>query len=93
MKKVKTDFSGIWPLVEEYELREKAKKMGYVLQKDNSKTEKMIAVIREFANATNNLRCFLFSTFIIVSDWSVVFSIIATFELLRSVYAFFNKRK
>ncbi|MBR6446001.1 MAG: hypothetical protein IKS94_06200 [Prevotella sp.] len=93
MKKVKTDFSGIWTLVEEYELREKAKIMGYVLRKDYSKTEKLIKVIRDFANVTNNLRCFLLSTFIVVSDWSVAFRIIATFELLRSVYTKFNMRK
>lgn len=93
MEKIKVDFSGIWPLVEEYELRELAKKLGYTLQKKKSKSEKLVIVIKEFAKATNNLRYFLFSTFIVASDWSMVISIIGTFVTLQSVYAIFNKRK
>ena len=93
MEKIKVDFSGIWPLVEEYELRESAKKLGYTLQKDMSKSEKLVMVIREFAKATNNLRCFLFSTFIVASDWNIGISIIVTFVTLQSAYTIFNKRK
>jgi hypothetical protein len=93
MKKTKVDFSGIWPLVEEYELREKAKKLGYTLQKDTSKSEKLVIVIKEFAKATNNLRYFLFSTFIVASNWSIVIDIIGTFVILHSVYAIYYKRK
>ena len=93
MEKIKVDFSGIWPLVEEYELRESAKKLGYTLQKDTSKSEKLVMVIREFAKATNNLRCFLFSTFIVASNWSIVIDIIGTFVILHSVYAIYYRRK
>ena len=93
MEKIKVDFSGIWPLVEKYELREKAKKIGYSLKKDTSKSDKLIVVIKEFEKATNNLRYILFSTFIVVSDWSIAISIIETFVILRSVYTIFNKRK
>jgi hypothetical protein len=93
MEKRKVDFSGILPLVEEYKLRESAKKLGYTLRKDTSKSEKLVIVIKEFAKATNNLRCFLFSTFIVASDLSIVIRIIVTFVTLQSVYTIFNKRK
>ena len=93
MEKRKVDFSGILPLVEEYKLRESAKKLGYTLRKDTSKSEKLVIVIKEFAKATNNLRYFWLSTFIVASNWSSAIRISGAFVTLHSVHAIFYKRK
>lgn len=93
MRSIRTDFSGIWPLVEEYLMGEKAKKFGYRLQKDRSKTEKMVWLIKEITLATNNLKCFLLSAFIVVSDWKTAISILSVFGSLQAINKVFTPKK
>ena len=93
MKEKKSEFTGIWPLVEEYELRKKVTQMGYILQKDHSSKEKLIVVIKEFANATNTLRFLLLSIFIVISEWSIAISIISVLGSLIAINSLFDKKK
>ena len=86
---------GIWSLVEEYQLREKAKELGYIIKKDTNsgKVDKMFGVTLDFVKATNNLRCFLLSTFIVASDWKLAITIIGTFSGLVTISALFKQKR
>ena len=76
----KFNLSGIGPLVEEFELREKAKKYGYILTKDISKTEKLVSVLKALIKLTRELRFKIFSFILISSGWDM-------FTALMTVYA------
>lgn len=89
MARNKFNLSGIGPLVEEYELREKAKKYGYILTKDISKTEKLISFTKALIKRTKELRFIFFSFMLISSGWETFADLMAYLSAMITISNYF----